>query len=58
VLEAWRRIVLAQGVSGKQAHDAHIVAMMEVHSVTSILTFNDMHFRRYPGITPVNPAQV
>ena len=41
VLDAWRRIVLAQGVVGKQTHDAHIVAMMEVHSVTSILTFND-----------------
>lgn len=58
VLEAWRRIVLAQGVSGKQAHDAHIVAMMEVHSIASILTFNDVHFRRYPGITALNPAQV
>jgi len=58
VLDAWRRIVLAQGVAGKQTHDAHIVAMMEVHSVMSILTFNDAHFRRYPGITVLNPAQL
>jgi predicted nucleic acid-binding protein len=58
VLDAWRRIVLAQAVIGKQTHDAHIVAMMEVHSVTSILTFNDTHFMRYPSITVLNPAQL
>ena len=53
-----RRIVLTQGVIGKQTHDAHIVAMMEVHSVTSILTFNDAHFIRYPGITVLNPVRL
>ena len=58
VSDAWRRIVLAQGVSGKQAHGAHIVTMLEVHSIASILTFNDGHFRRYPGITVINPAQL
>ena len=42
VLEAWRRIV-----TGKQTHDAHIVAIMEVYAVESILTFKDVHFRRY-----------
>lgn len=58
VLEVWRRIVVAHGVSGKQAHDAHIVAMMQVYSVSSILTFNDAHFRRYPGISVLNPERV
>jgi len=53
-----RRIVLTQGVIGKQTDDAHIVAMMEVHSVTSILTFNDAHFIRYPGITVLNPVRL
>lgn len=57
-LDAWRRIVLAHGVVGKQTHDAHIVAMMEVHSVTSLLTFNGAHFMRYPGITVLNPAEM
>jgi predicted nucleic acid-binding protein len=58
VLETWRRLVLAQGVSGKQAHDAHLVAMMQEHSISSILTFNAGHFKRFPGITVIEPAQV
>jgi hypothetical protein len=42
----------------QQAHDAHLVAMMQVNSVASILTFNGKHFPRYPGITVLNPAEV
>jgi predicted nucleic acid-binding protein len=44
-------------VSGKQAHDAHLVAVMLVYAVTDILTFNIADFRRYPGITVLDPAQ-
>jgi predicted nucleic acid-binding protein len=58
VLEAWERLVAARGISGKQTHDAHIVAIMQVHLVTSILTFNDRHFKRYPEIKVLNPAGV
>ncbi|MBV9296129.1 MAG: type II toxin-antitoxin system VapC family toxin [Acidobacteriaceae bacterium] len=56
VVEKFKEILLAQGVSGKQTHDAHLVAVMQVHSVTSILTFNEEDFKRYPGITVLNPA--
>jgi predicted nucleic acid-binding protein len=58
VLQTWRRIVLEYSVLGKQAHDAHIVAMMQVHSIPAILTFNTAHFERFRGITILNPAQV
>ncbi len=58
VLPTWERIVLAQGVSGKQSHDAHLVAIMQVHAVTSILTFNGDDFRRYPGITVFRPEEL
>ena len=58
VLSAWERIIVAQGVSGRQTHDAHLVAMMQVHSVASILTFNDRDFRRYPGMSVLHPAQI
>jgi predicted nucleic acid-binding protein len=58
VVREWQRIVTTQGVSGKQTHDAHLVAMMLVHSVTSILTFNGRHFKRYPGITALNPEEI
>jgi predicted nucleic acid-binding protein len=58
VLETWQRIVVARGVSGKRTHDAHIVAMMQVHSVTSILTLNYDDFKRYPGITILSPGRI
>ena len=58
VVENWQRIVAAQGISGKQTHDAHIVAIMQVHSIASILTFNERHFKRYTGITVLNPALI
>jgi predicted nucleic acid-binding protein len=47
-----------QGVAGKQTHDAHLVAVMQVHSVPSILTFNGAHFTRFPGVGVIDPAQV
>jgi predicted nucleic acid-binding protein len=58
VLEAWQRIVVTHGVVGKQTHDAHMVAIMQVHSVQSILTFNISHFIRFPNIKVLNPAQI
>ncbi len=40
VPEAWQRLVVEQGIAGKQTHDAHLVAIMRVNAVSSILTFN------------------
>ncbi len=31
--------MLAHNVSGRQVHDAHLVALMQAYSITSILTF-------------------
>ena len=58
VVETWRLLVSTQAICGKQAHDAHLAAMMQVHSVMSVLTFNTGDFKRFPGITVLNPAQV
>ena len=58
VVEEWRRIVTRHGVSGKQTHDAHLVALMEVNDVTTILTFNGSDFRRFDGIAVLDPAVV
>jgi predicted nucleic acid-binding protein len=54
---AWEMLAGRHLVSGKQAHDAHLVAVMLVYAVTDILTFNIADFQRYPGITVLNPAQ-
>ena len=37
-------------VSGKNAHDARLVAAMVVHEIESILTFNTGDFLRYEEI--------
>jgi predicted nucleic acid-binding protein len=58
VIEAWQKIVIDVGITGKQTHDAHLVAMMTVHSITDILTFNSGHFVRFPGIRAINPQHL
>jgi predicted nucleic acid-binding protein len=57
VLEEWQRIVIGQGITGKQTHDAHLVAIMQAHAVTNVLTFDVSHFSRFPGISVLDPAQ-
>ncbi len=58
VYTVWRRLVVQYGVSGKEVHDARLVAAMMTHNVKRILTFNTADFIRYAaeGITAVNPA--
>jgi predicted nucleic acid-binding protein len=58
IFPAWEQLVISEAVLGKNAHDARIVASMRVHGVTHILTFNDADFRRFAGITALNPAAV
>jgi predicted nucleic acid-binding protein len=54
----WRRLVVAAGVSGAQVHDARLVAVMRVHGLTHILTFNPTDFARFPAITVVRPQDI
>ena len=66
VYDVWRQLIAAKGVSGKQVHDARLVAFMLVYGVTHILTFNDSDFRRFEslptqiggGIIVVHPSAV
>src|SRR5947209_4498506 len=59
---AWKALVGALGVIGKQVHDARLVAVCHVHSVTHVLTFNVLHFARMagfgPGVVAVDPGTV
>jgi predicted nucleic acid-binding protein len=54
----WRRLVTAHQVSGRNAHDARLVAAMAVHGLTPLLTFNTQDFARYPGVTALHPTAV
>ena len=55
VFEVWLRLVTQSQVTGKQTHDAHLVAVMQAYAISSVLTFNGAHFRRFPGINVLDP---
>lgn len=54
----WRRLVVAHAVSGVQVNDARLVALMRVHGLASLLTFNKGDFDRYPGIHALHPGDI
>jgi predicted nucleic acid-binding protein len=59
IYHEWRRLVIKHSVLGVNVHDARLVAAMNIHGISHILTFNDAHFRRYqPDITVMIPADV
>lgn len=58
VQEAWERLVTQYGVSGKNAHDAHLIAAMMVHGIESILTFNAQDFLRYGEVRVLDVTQI
>jgi predicted nucleic acid-binding protein len=62
IYPAWKALVAALGVIGKQVHDARLVAVCHAHAVTHLLTFNVAHFVRMagfgPGVVVLDPASV
>ena len=54
----WRRLVNKHRVRGRQVHDARLVAFMEAHGLTNLLTLNAADFARFPGVTCLSPATV
>jgi predicted nucleic acid-binding protein len=54
----WERLVVQHAVSGKNTHDARIVAAMNAHGVAQLLTFNGSDFKRFLGITSISPADL
>lgn len=58
IAKSWRSVVTQHSVSGKQAHDARLVALMLTHRISHILTLNPADFARYPEITALTPSEV
>ena len=56
--QRWLALVNRCDVRGKQVHDARLVAFMEAHGLTHILTLNTADFTRYPTITALDPNNV
>ena len=58
IYREWRYLVRTHGIGGVHVHDARLVAAMNVHAITSILTFDVDDFKRYPGIRVLHPRDV
>lgn len=54
----WAYLVDIYGIIGRQVYDARLVTVMQAHGVSHILTFNGNHFRRFAGITVVDPSSL
>ena len=54
----WKEILVKHQVSGKQVHDARLVALMQAHRIKRVLTLNGSDFARYSGIEALTPQVV
>lgn len=54
----WKRLVITHAIEGKQVHDTRIVAAMNVHRISQLLTFNKDDFKRFTGIVAVSPIEL
>ncbi len=54
----WQKLVLQYAVSGKQVHDARLVAAMLAHGISQLVTFNTTDFVRYSNIILIKPSSV
>jgi len=57
VYQEWERIVSTYAVSGAKVHDARLAALMNVHGVRQILTFDTDDFARFE-IEALHPSAV
>jgi predicted nucleic acid-binding protein len=53
----WRELARLHDAKGKSAHDTRLVAAMNRHGLTHLLTFNVADFRRYSGIEIIDVRQ-
>lgn len=54
LLDEWLDLCRAQGVSGKNAHDARLAAYARLHGIPTLVTLNARDFARY-GLSVVVP---
>jgi predicted nucleic acid-binding protein len=54
----WYDLIVKYDVKGKLSHDARLVAAMQRHGVTNMLTFNSGDFARFPATDAFAPEDV
>jgi predicted nucleic acid-binding protein len=55
--QRWLDLVEKHQVQGVQVHDAHLIALMQSHGISNILTLNGTDFRRFAEITSLSPSE-
>ena len=55
---AWRRLIVTNEVKGAKVHDARLVAIMHVHGLQHLLTFNAADFQRFKNVIILEPASL
>jgi predicted nucleic acid-binding protein len=58
ILSEWEQLVVKHQVLGRQVYDARLVAAMNVHNLTHLLTFNTGDFKRFSFITAASPQTI
>jgi predicted nucleic acid-binding protein len=57
IYDDWRRLVVLHQIVGNRVYDARLVAVMLVHGIGPILSFNVADFVRF-GVVAVHPSAV
>ncbi|NJO48758.1 MAG: type II toxin-antitoxin system VapC family toxin [Leptolyngbyaceae cyanobacterium RM2_2_4] len=58
IFSLWLNLVTTYQIKGKRVHDARLVAVMQAHAITHLLTFNPGDFSNIDNITIVHPQSV
>ncbi len=58
IYDPWRELVNLHDVVGKHAHDARLVAAMQRHHLTHLLTFNLTDFRKFSDLRLLDPNSI
>lgn len=58
IFACWSQLVSTLAITGKRVHDARLVAVMLVHRLQHLVTFNIDDFKVYSGLTLVHPEHV
>jgi predicted nucleic acid-binding protein len=57
LIDRWHALVKTLGIRGLKSHDARLVAAMQTHGISRVLTFNGIDFKSFP-ITIIDPQTV
>jgi len=58
ILAHWLHLVSMYQIIGRRVHDARLVAAMQAHEISHLLTFNGDDFRVFAEIVVVEPANL